>query len=393
MSKKSVVTREYESTHPWIKFSFDAKELDYETWLLLGEAKSKCEHIIGTPYLPQSVTKLMRIYLAKGALATAAIEGNTLTEEEVQKRIDGELKLPPSKEYLGKEIDNILSAINQVGNDVIKYKNKALMYDEILLDNQMILKGLELEEEVKPGVLRNYPVTVTGAGYRGVPAQDIEYLMHRYVEWLNTELDFPPDKKMIFGILKAIVSHVYFVWIHPFGDGNGRTARLIEFKYLLSVGIPAAAGHLLSNHYNETRSEYYRQLAITSRTNGNLQQFIKYALQGFVDGLAAQINFIREDQLYVHWVNFIHSQFENKKRLEDDRRKTLILELNKLRGSVDVHEVRRISGVVAEKYAGLSDKTVLRDIDILKSMNLIKKEKKQIRCNWELLKAFTSPTI
>jgi Fic family protein len=393
MASKTDFQREYQKTHPWISFSVDFSELDHETWLLLGEVKSKCEHIMGSPLLPESLKKLMRIYLAKGALATTAIEGNTLTEEEVQKRIDGTLNLPPSKEYLGKEIDNVVLAINKIGNDVIKKKNKFLTYEEILEDNRMILTDLSLEEGVTPGVLRNYPVTVTGAGYRGVPSQDIEFLMNRYVDWINTELDCPENKKIIYGALKAIIAHIYFVWIHPFGDGNGRTARLIEFKYLLSVGVPAAAAHLLSNHYNETRSEYYRQLTITSRSNGDLRQFIKYALQGFVDGLAYQINYIREDQLYVHWVNYIHRQFDGKNRVEDDRRKTLVLELNKQRSEVDISEVRRISGLVAEKYAGLSDKTVQRDISILISMKLLRKNKKKIICNWGLLRAFTSPTI
>ncbi|MBW2661693.1 MAG: Fic family protein, partial [Deltaproteobacteria bacterium] len=37
--------------------------------------------------------------------------------------------------------------------------------------------------------------------------------------------------------------------MHPFGDGNGRTARLLEFEALLSSGVPAPSSQLLSNHY------------------------------------------------------------------------------------------------------------------------------------------------
>jgi hypothetical protein len=53
---------------------------------------------------------LHRLYLEKGALATTAIEGNTLTENEVLQHLEGTLKLPPSKEYPGQEIDNIVGA-------------------------------------------------------------------------------------------------------------------------------------------------------------------------------------------------------------------------------------------------------------------------------------------
>jgi hypothetical protein len=56
--------------------------------------------------------------LPKGVRATTAIGGNTLSEEQVVKRIEGELELPPSKEHLGKEIDNIVEACRSIVEDV-----------------------------------------------------------------------------------------------------------------------------------------------------------------------------------------------------------------------------------------------------------------------------------
>jgi len=55
-----------------------------------------------------------QLYLAKGALATTAIEGNTLSESEVLRVLTGELKLPPSREYLKQEIDNVAEAFNKI---------------------------------------------------------------------------------------------------------------------------------------------------------------------------------------------------------------------------------------------------------------------------------------
>lgn len=72
-------------------------------------------------------------------------------------------------------------------------------------------------------------------------------------------------------ILKAIAAHLYLAWIHPF-DGNGRTARLMELRLLLAAGVTTPATHLLSNHYNLTRGEYYRQLDAASRTGNPLRQ-------------------------------------------------------------------------------------------------------------------------
>src|SRR4030065_2907005 len=94
---------------------------------------------------------------------------------------------------------------------------------------------------------------------------------------------------MAYVIIKAVIAHLYFEWIHPFGDGNGRTGRLVEFQILVSSGVPPPAAPLLSNHYNLTRSAYYRELNLASRSGGDVIPFVCYAAEGFVDGLREQI--------------------------------------------------------------------------------------------------------
>jgi len=75
--------RTFERTHPWISFWIDLRQARPQLWLLLGEAASKCEHIAGVPLRPATAQSLHQLYLAKGALGTTAIEGNTLTEKQV----------------------------------------------------------------------------------------------------------------------------------------------------------------------------------------------------------------------------------------------------------------------------------------------------------------------
>ena len=105
-------TDEYQKTHPWLSFHLDLQKVGYRLWMLLGEARSKCEHIAGVPLRPDVARELHSLYMAKGAFATTAIEGNTLTEEQVREHLAGKLKLPPSKEYLAQEIDNIIEVFN-----------------------------------------------------------------------------------------------------------------------------------------------------------------------------------------------------------------------------------------------------------------------------------------
>src|SRR4029077_4132009 len=67
--------RKYEGTHPWIKFQVDLNHAPVSLWLNLGEAQSKCEHISNEPLRPSLAKELHQLYVAKGVLATTAIEG------------------------------------------------------------------------------------------------------------------------------------------------------------------------------------------------------------------------------------------------------------------------------------------------------------------------------
>jgi len=383
--------RTYEKTHPWITFTLDLRQAPYQLWLMLGDAQAKCQYLAGVPLLPSVAEKLYRVFLAKGVLATTAIEGNTLTEEQVMKRIDGELHLPPSKEYLGQEIDNIVEACNTIGKRILEGHLAPLSIDELKEFNRLALKDLPVGEEVIPGKIRSHEVVV--GTYKGAPPADCEYLTHRLCEWLAGDFSPPSGYDVGFGILRAILAHLYLAWIHPFADGNGRTARLAEFEILLSLGVPATAAHLLSNHYNQTRTEYYRHLDISHRSGGDVFPFLLYALQGFVDGLNDQIETVREQQLHVHWINYIHDMFRDKASPSDIRRRRLVIDLSEHSEPITIGEVRRVSARIAEAYATKGDKTLSRDINRLLDLGLIEKTPTGIRAKTETMRAFLPPTL
>ena len=123
--------RTSEKTHFWLTFQIDLRLIEYATWISLGEAQSKCVHISGVPLRPSVAQQLHMVYLAKGVLATTAIEGNTLTESEVIKHLEGKLKLPPSKEYLTKEIDNIIAACDKIATDILIHDRAEISVEKI----------------------------------------------------------------------------------------------------------------------------------------------------------------------------------------------------------------------------------------------------------------------
>lgn len=382
--------RTYEETHKWITFRLDLRRASHRLWMLLGEAQSKSVHIAGVPLLPRVAREMHKVFLAKGALATTAIEGNTLTEEDVLKRLEGKLELPPSKQYLGQEIDNIIEACNTIAERILGDDPTDVCVQNVKDYNALVLRNLTLADEVVPGQIREHSVVV--GTYRCAPPEDCEYLLGRLCDWLNTEFKAPEGQEIAYGILRAIIAHIYLAWIHPFGDGNGRTARLIEFQILLSSGVPDTAAHLLSNHYNQTRTEYYRQLDRAHGSGGDILEFIEYALQGFVDGLSEQIELIRAQQMAVHWVNYVHDRFRNQDRPPAQRRRRLVLDLSQQQQPVPISELRLISPRIAEAYASRTAKTIQRDVNLLERMGLVEKTPEGVRARTEIMWAFLPRT-
>ena len=356
-------------THPWLQFDVDLKQAPAHLWMMLGECQSKCAHLASIPLYPQVQEDLSRLYLAKGVAATAAIEGNTLSENQVLEQIEGKLNVAPSQEYLKTEIDNILKGANLILREIKKRMRPPLSVERIKLLNKIILKGLQRpDDEAVPGEIRCHSVGV--GNYRGAPADECLYLLSKLCDWLNTTAE-EEGMEIVYAILKAIIAHVYIAWIHPFGDGNGRTARLLEVQILLSSGVPSPAAQLLSNHYNATRLEYYRHLDVS---RGDILDFIAYAVEGFRDGLRQQIETVQLQQLDIAWRDYVHERFDGKKGSPHNRRKYLILDLSDSPKPVPLSKIRLISPRVAVEYKDLAYRTFLRDIAELVRMDLIVKD-------------------
>jgi Fic family protein len=383
-------TREYLETHPWLTFAFKLEfDRNAQMWALLGEAFSKCQHLIGAPLTPAVAAELSSVYLVKGAVATTAIEGNTLTEDEARAILEGRRKLPPSQRYLQREIENVVRALRLV--DEATRKNHRIEVDPewIKEQNRLILDGLDADEHVTAGGYTTTRVVV--GNYRGAPPGDVPYLMARLTDWLTGLArpvgEEPANLRFFRAFLAAVLGHLYIAWIHPFGDGNGRTARLLECAILANYGlVPWVSANLLSDHYNRTRSEYYRRLDRASRT-GDVAGFVSYATQGFVDLLREQIDVVQHQQLAVSWASYVHEQLAMLPNTEATaRQRTLLLSMPD--APVPVAALRRLTPELAELYASKSDKTITRDVNRLQALGLVHRDRQEVRPALDVVEAF-----
>lgn len=366
--------RPYLKSHPWITFNLQVK-MD-RLWFLLGEAYSKCRHLAGTPLQPGLASHLAGVYMVKGAIATTAIEGNTLSEQEFMELQETGRRLPPSQQYLQQEVENVLQALRGIDESARRGDPLDVGTAWIKEQNGLVLQKLELQDHVVPGHYTQ--VRVAAGNYRGAPPQDVEYLMERLSDWIAVILMAPEDgdtdeARFYRHFLAAVLAHLYIAWIHPFGDGNGRTARLVECSILAHSGmVPWVASNLLSDHYNRTRTRYYAKLDQASRA-GDVLGFIVYSAEGLVDMLREQIRDVQRMQRDVAWINYVHET------LRDDpagpaakRRRELVLAMPHS-GTVRSAQLRRLTPELAEMYAGKADKTLTRDINHLIKAGLMRR--------------------
>ena len=149
----------------------------------------------------------------------------------------------------------------------------------------------------------------------------------------------------------------------------------------------------MSNHYNQTRTEYYRQLDQASRSGGDVIPFLTYAAQGFLDGLRSQLELIRAQQWSVAWEKYVHDSFKDKSGESQDRRRRLVLDISRHHVErIPFSELPDITPRMAKAYSRRTRRTLIRDINCLLEMGLIEVNSNGVRARKELILAFLPTT-
>lgn len=391
--------REHERTHPWITFRFDPQEIGPRLSGLLGQAVARCEQVADAVLPPETAQELDALALVRGVRATTAIEGNTLSEAQVRGQIEGRLDLPPSLRHLGREVDNVVAIYRELTDAARQGRPLPLTPDRICGWNGRTLAGLEghLHPAVVPGQIREHRVVV--GRYRGAPPEDCRHLLDRMCEWIAPDLEVPvgsrAQNRLAGAVVRALLAHLYLAWIHPFGDGNGRAARLAEFAILVAAGVPPAAAHLSAHHFWRTRPEYYFQLDRSSRAgegDGDALGFLTYAVDGFGKRLARLRAEIEYRQSRITWEHLARDRTRSSGSAASARRRDeLATRLAERRQPTPRSAIPRLSPALAGMFAGKTTKTLARDLDWLLEAGLLERTPGGYRARLEILRGFRPP--
>ena len=208
-----------------------------------------------TVELPQIVkNRLRKNSKKKSSYASNKIEGNPLTESQANEAMERD----SHKHFLKpeQEVRNYFLALNLLEE---KLKNKVPFSKELLLEVQaMVEKGASKEKiglrgEMPPGVLFAVYDSESGVPeYIPPEYSDIPTLLDELVQYVNTTDDHP--------LIIAAVVHYQLVTIHPFEDGNGRTARLMSGYILDLNGYGFNGIGSLEEYFAYDPDEYYASL-------------------------------------------------------------------------------------------------------------------------------------
>jgi Fic family protein len=204
------------------------------------------------PFPAEIVRKLEEQFKVEWTYNSNAIEGNTLTLKETELVINRGLTIgkKPLKEHF--EAINHKEGIQYLYNFI---KNKKELDEDTILElHKIILKNIN---DIEGGHYRTSNVMITGAIHIPPSAIKIRKLMNEFFEWY-----YKNKKKLSIAELAAWV-HYKIVHIHPFIDGNGRTARLLMNLILIQNGYPPAV------ILNVDRQKYYRVLKDADREKYN----------------------------------------------------------------------------------------------------------------------------
>jgi len=197
---------------------------------------------------PKWETKLKQEAIINRAHYSTSIEGNKLNLNQVR-------ELSAGHQIQGKNRDKqeVLNYINAL-EKISKFSKGDFSLEKLLKIHQIITKNT-LEYFEDEGRLRNRQIHVVKANkvvFTPPDTEDVPFLINNFLDWFNS-IDFDE----ISPIIVAGLTHYELVRIHPFIDGNGRTARIIANLVLYKSGFDLNGIFTLDEYYDNNRLLYY----------------------------------------------------------------------------------------------------------------------------------------
>ncbi len=333
------------------------------------------------PSFPDSKKDIIKREIISSVGATLAIEGTMLREEEIEEsfqKADLQQKLKDKEQ----EAENTRKAYKYIVDTVENWEGEFIWSEEhIKTIHRYLTDNVESISPNVPGQYRDTPAKFGEPRRISLCKSRTEIMgaMAKFIEWLNENnagiLTSHP-------IVKAIVAHYYLAEIHPFGDGNGRTARALEALILYVALRNPSCFAILARFWGAHRNEYIVNLGHI-RTILSPMDFLIFGVKGYLEEVERVKGMVLKKvkqlmlQDYVQWL-----YRDGKIHLRVLNILMLLISLGKLPFKDFLSAVKPI-------YAERKERTRYRDFKIMEGLKLMRitkeNDKKFIEPNFEKL--------
>jgi Fic family protein len=355
---------QYELPRDWILYDFQAIAP------ALVEAKAAVLSLTTMPYQRNWVEALQEMQLKREVAGTSRIEGADFTDREL------DIALKPDA-----TTEELLTRSQRQANAALKtYRWISEVPDEREIDENLIFEvhrriviGCD-DDHCEPAALRrqDYNVTFGLPRHRGCEGGQVCVdAFQQLISAIHTQF------KRHDLLIQALTVHYHFAAMHPFMDGNGRTARALEALVLQRAGLTDKAFIAMSNYYYDEKNSYLSTLSEVRQRNYDLTPFLLFGLKGITvqcSRLYAEIRKHMERALFRNLMYDLFNRLEStRKRVIKDRQIGLLkilLDVEK----IDWYQFVEKAKVHYKKTANFS-KTLMRDIGSLVQLRAIEIKK------------------
>jgi Fic family protein len=326
----------------------------------IGLIEAAKEVIENAPLVPSFEKQFQSDAIVRTIYHGTHIEGNDLSLTQTKKVLEGE---------------DVVARARDI-QEVINYRNAMELIEE-LGDKRGgydlgILKDIHKETvqkivaEEKVGAVRTSQVVIKEGStgkviFQPPPFVEVPFLLEDFFEWLSSK-----DSKGIHPILKAGIAHYVLVAIHPFVEGNGRTARAFATLILLRENYDIKRFFALEENFDQDPASYYEAFSLVDRQSPNIgQRDLTAWLEYFTKVVAVELTKIKDKVRKLS----IDTRLKVKmgKQIALSERQMRLVEYLSDQGTAVMQDLKNVLPMVSED-------TILRDLRDLMDKGIVKKE-------------------
>lgn len=230
--------------------------------------------------------------LIEESISSSQMEGASTTRKKAKEMLQQEKKPQNKSERM--ILNNFITM-----KHIVQIKDEDLSVEKLLEIHRMIShKTLDIPTE--GGEFRKNDEIFVGNIMKGEivhqpPLQsELKELIDDFILFFNTD-----SKEFTHPIIKACIIHFMLGWIHPFTDGNGRTARALFYWYLLKKGYWLTEFLAISKIIKESKNQYEKAFLYTENDDNDLGYFITYQVKTLLKAYEGLKNYIHKKQTEV----------------------------------------------------------------------------------------------